>query len=359
MSAANLDERNLALQPDVSLINEDLMQKISDLSPEDKPFTDAIGTTTSRNHYKEWVSEVLEAADPDNARIDGSDSTGDDTVLGNRFGNYHQLATKIVKVSDRGRNSDTVGSSDELVRQLMQRQKALKRDVEASLTSANAAIAGAVTGTDATGASKSAGIGAWIITNNVGPGDFAASTLSGTTGGFPGAPTAGTAEAGSETNVRAAMRLAYLEGGNPTIAMSTPECIELFSSYLFTSSARVATLQSNAPQGNRSGTASGNGNAGGGVVAQGSVNLFVTDYGTLELCPNRFQPEVSAGVSDLYLIDPDYWEVGYLQGYETKSLARTGLAENREISVDFTLCAVNERSSASVRSIDTTTPFVA
>lgn len=271
----------------------------------------------------------------------------------------HQIATKIVKVSDRGRSSDTIGSSDELVRQLMKRQKALRRDVEASFTSNNAAVAGAVTGTDATGASKAAGIGAWVMTNNVGPGDFVASTLSGGTGGFPGAPTPGTAAAGTEANVRAAMRLAYLEGGNPTLAMSTPVCIEGFSSYLFTSSARVATLQSNAPQGNRTGTAAGNGNSGGGIVAQGSVNLFVTDYGTLELVPNRFQPEVAADVSDLYLIDTDYWEASYLQGYETKPLARTGLAENREISVDFTLCATNERSSAAVRTIDTSTPWVA
>lgn len=88
MSTANLDERNLALQPEISLINEDIMQEIYDLMPEDKPFTDAIGSTTSSNHYKEWVSEQLEAADPDNARIDGSESTGNDTVIGNRYGNY-------------------------------------------------------------------------------------------------------------------------------------------------------------------------------------------------------------------------------------------------------------------------------
>jgi len=360
MSTANTDERNLALKEAGGLINEDVMQQIYDLMPEDKPFTDAIGSRSDKNHYVEWVNEALEAANPDNARIDGSDSTDNDTVLGNRYGNYHQIASKIVRVSDRGRSSDTIGASDELIRQLMKRQKALRRDVEASLTSNNVADPGANTTGDATGASTTAGIGSWIMTNNVGPGDFVAPTLSGTTGGYPDtAATAGTAAAGSEANIKAAMQLAFLEGGNPTLCMSTPAAITLLSTYMFTSSARIATFQSSVPQGNRTTASSGNGNSGGGVVAQGSVNMFVTDYGTLELVPNRFQPEVSTGVSDMYLIDTDYWEVGYLQGYETKSLARTGLAENREITVDFALCAMNERASAALRSIDTTTPWVA
>ena len=265
-----------------------------------------------------------------------------------------------ISIKDNSRNG-TIGSSDELVRQVMQRQKALRRDVEASICSNNVADPGTNDGSNnATGPSTTAGIGSWILTNNVGPGDFVAPELSGTTGGYPDTgATPGTAAAGSESNVRAAMRMAFMEGGNPTIAMSTPEVIEGFSSYLFTSSARVATLQSNAPQGNRTGTGSGNGRTGGGIVAQGSVNLFVTDYGTLELVPNRFQPEVSAGVADLYLIDPDYWELGYLQGYETKPLARTGLAENREISVDYALIAMAEKSSAAVRSIDATADWVA
>jgi len=360
MSTANTDERNLSLQEAGGLVHEDVMDKIYSVSPEDRPFSDAIGSDDSDNHYKEWVEEVLEAANPDNARIDGSDSTGNDSVLGNRFGNYHQLASKTVRVSDRGRNVDSIGTSDQLLSQLMRRQKALRRDVEASLTSNNIADPGANTTGDATGASSCAGIGSWIITNNVGPGDFVAAELSGTTGGFPDTiAVVGTKEAGTEANLREAIRLAYMEGGNVTMAMSRPEVIEKMSAYLFTSSARVATLQSNAAQGNRTNAGTGNGNSGGGVVAQGSVNLFVGDFATVELVPNRFQPESAAGVADLYLIDTDYWSTSFLQGYETKDLARTGLADNREITVDYTLCSLAERSSAAVRSLDTTLDWTA
>ena len=357
MSTANLDAVDLAGVAVGGTIHEDLMDAIYDVSPVDRPFCDAIGSTDSGNTLKEWTREALEAANADNARVDGSSSSGiNDTVTGERIANYHQIMTKTVRVSDRGRNSDTVSTSDELVRQLMKRQKALRRDEEAALCSRNAAVAG----DGNTVAGKLAGIGAWI-----GTGQSATNTdrgittgadpiLSGNPGGYPvTAAVSGVKRALSETTVKDMMRAAYLNGGNPTVAMSTPACIERFSDYLFTSSARIATLQSDVSQSNRTDNGTAGGRSGGGVTAQGAVNIFVTNYGTLELVPNRFQPEVATDVADLYLLDIDLWERAYLQGYETKELARDGLAENREISVDVSLCSLNEEGNAIVADIDT------
>lgn len=356
MAANQLDEVNLTGVAVGGQINEDLMDKLNDISPVDRPFCDAIGSMTSENHYKEWVREALEAATKDNARIDGSSSAGiDDTVTGERVGNYHQIMTKTVRVSDRGRNSNTVGTSDELVKQLMKRQKALRRDEEAALTSNNAAVVGNGTST----ASKLAGMGSWV-----GTGQSATNTdrgittgadpiLSGSPGGYPStAPVSGVKRALSESTIKSMMREAYEKGGNPTMAMSVPAVIEVLSDYLFTSSARIATLQQDVQGGNRTDNSTGGGRSGGGVTAQGSVNMLVTNFGTLELVPNRFQPDSASGVADLFLLDPDLWERSYLQGYETKELARDGLGENREISVDVTLCSTNEEGNAVVADID-------
>ena len=105
------------------------MQKINNISPVTRPFCDSIGSGTATNTFKEWPIESLEPATPNNARVDGSSSDGiNDTVTGERIGNYCQQATKTVRVSDRGRNVNTVGGSDELIRQLMRRQQALRRD---------------------------------------------------------------------------------------------------------------------------------------------------------------------------------------------------------------------------------------
>jgi len=363
MADLNITAVDLAAVPINGQINEELMQAIFDVSPIDRPFCDAIGSTDSGNTYREWVREALEASNADNARVDGSSSAGiDDGVLGERLGNYHQIGSKTIRVSDRGRESNTVGQSgDELIRQLMKRQKALRRDEEAALTSKNIAVPG----DGDTVAGKVAGVGGWIgvkvkdvaSTTSVRGSGGADPVLTGDSSGGGGYPTtiatAGTKAALSEANIKDMMRAAYENGGNPTMAMSTPACIEVLSDYLFTSSARVATLQSDAAQGNRTDNGTGGGQSGGGVVAQGSVNILVTNFGTLELIPNRFQPEVAAGVSDLYLIDPESWERSYLQGYETNELARDGLAENREITVDFSLCALNPEANAIVADVDT------
>ena len=358
MAADQLDAVNLAAVPVGGQINEDLMQEIFDVSPIDLPFTDAIGKTTSSNFLKEWVRESLVAANPDNARIDGSSSdTLNDTVTGERIQNYHQIMSKTVRVSDRARNVDALGSSDELVRQLMKRGKEIRRDAEASFTSRNIAVAG--DGTAAAG--KLAGVGGWIGTGQSATNtDRGATTgadpiLSGNPGGYPTtAAVSGTARALSETAIKNMMQAAYLKGGEPTMAMSTPTAIQILSDYLFTSSARVATLQSNAPQSNRTDNSSGGGRSDGGIVAQGSVNVLVTNFGTLNLTPNRFQPESAAGEADLYLIDPTTWEISFLQGYETNELARTGLGDNREITCDVTLVSNNEEANAVVADIDLT-----
>jgi len=362
MADINLTAADLAAVPVGGTIHEDVMNAIYDVSPVDRPFCDAIGTGDAGNTYKEWVREQLEAANSSNARVDGSSSAGiQEQVTGERIGNYHQIMTKTVRVSDRGRNSDTINSSDELVRQLMKRQKALRRDEEAAYTSKNEAIAG----DGDTVAGQLCGVGSWI---GVKVKDVASTTsdrgatgvdgvLTGDSSGGGGfvttAATAGTKRALSEASVKNMMRAAYLNGGNPTIAMSTPACIEVFSDYLFTSSARVATLQSDVSSSNRTDNGTGGGRSGGGVTAQGAVNIFVTNYGTLELVPNRFQDEVATDVADLYLIDPDTWERCYLQGYETKELARDGLAENREISVDCSLIALNPEANAIIGDLDT------
>lgn len=369
MAADQLDAVNLAAVPVSGMIHEDVMDQIFDVSPVDRPFIDSIGVGDAGNTYKEWTREELEASNKDNARIDGSSSSGiNDTQTGERLGNYHQIMTKTVRVSDRGRNSDTIGSSDELVRQLMKRQKALRRDEEAAMVSRNIAVAG--NGTSIAG--KLAGVGGWIgvkvkdvaaTTSDRGATTGADPVLSNDGSGGGGYPTTaavnGTLRALSEATIKDMMRAAYENGGNPTMAMSTPACIERLSDWLFNSSARVATLQSDVSQGNRTDNGSGGGKSGGGVTAQGAVNIFVTNFGTLELVPNRFQSTIAANAADLYLIDPDSFERCYLQGYETKELARDGLGENREISVDASLICLNPEANAVVADINTAIAAVA
>jgi len=351
---ANLNATDLAAVPVGGQVNEDVMDAIYDISPEDRPFTDLTGSVDSDNQYKEWVREELATANANNARIDGSDSTGNDTRVGERLANYHQIMTKKVRVSDRARESDTIGTSDELDRQITKRQKELRRDEEAAFTSRNAAVAGdgsAVAG-------KLAGIGSWI-----GTGQGATNTsrgittgadpiLSGSPGGFPQtAPVSGVIRALALSGITDMMRVAYENGGNPTIGMSVPAVIDKLSKQLFASTG-IARIETQIAQTNKVNSATGNGVNVAGVSAQGSVTTYNTSFGTLSLVSNRFQPIYGSDHADFYMLDMDLWERAYLQGYMTKDLARTGIAENREISLDVSLCSLNEEGNAVFADID-------
>ena len=366
MATFNTDERNLAGTPGGPQFHEDLMDRINDISPEDLPFTDMISTDSSDAHYKEFVEEELEQADPENKHIDGDDIDQDDSVLGQRKGAYHQISLKAVRVSDRARSVNAVGTADELIKQVSKRNRALRRDVEARLSSNLASVPGNGTSIE----SECPGIGAWIGSSDKGNSQRGAGgadpILSDTTtdpanpGGYPQtAPVAGTIRPMTEAMLKTALRQVYNNGGNATYLMSRPEAIEIVSDYMYTSSARVAAMQTTIGQGNRQGAAAGNGSQGGGIVAQGAVNIYVGNFGSVIFTPNRFQPESSAGAADLFVIDPDLWTQSFLRRYYMKRLAETGLSAKRMIAVDYTLLGINESGNAVIADIDLSAPMVA
>lgn len=327
------------------LINEDVMQTIWDISKIPLPFTDMVGTGSATNEYKEWTTDQLATPDKTNATIDGADASGNDTATGERIGNHCQIPTKTIKVSTRARESDTIGRGDELAYQLMMRQRELHRDVEAIALTEQASVAD--DGDTIPG--KMGGFFAMIRdTGDATPGN----ALVGSGGDRPGfssglitVATAGTTRALSEELVRDACELTYLDGGNPSYFMSVPTLIRKFSEFLFTSSARVASIYSDAGQ------------AAEAVTAKGSVNVFVTDYGiTLDMVPNRIQqPEVATAGSrrvNAAVLDTSYVEMAFLHGYRVEELAKTGTADNRQMIVDATLCVRSLDAQATICDID-------
>ena len=96
--------------------------QIWDISKLPLPLTDAIGTESSKNEYKEWTVDALSQPDITNAVVDGADATGNNTVLGARVGNHHQISQKVVQVSFRADASDVIGRTKETSYQVMRRR---------------------------------------------------------------------------------------------------------------------------------------------------------------------------------------------------------------------------------------------
>ena len=205
--------------------------------------------------------------------VDGQDADGNDTKTGERVGNHHQTSDKVVKVSYRANASDTIGRAKELAYQVSRRQQELRRDVDAIalLNQASFADTGvwASPGDEVANAGKVGGLPTWMRTNTVNltaPVGFNNST------GVTTVPTATTDGITlTESAIRDVVESIYQEGGDPTVLMTVPSIIRKISEYLFTSSARVATLMSD--QGKSSEKA----------TALGSVNVFVTDSNRVPL----------------------------------------------------------------------------
>ena len=343
MATANLDSADLKGVDFGGLIREDVMNKIWDISRIPLPFTDTVGTGSAKNEYKEWTVDELAEPDPTNAVIDGADAGTNDTKTGNRVGNHHQISDKVVKVSYRADASDTIGRAKELSYQLMRRQQELRRDVEAIVLLNQASVAddgSAVPG-------NVGGLPTWLSSSTV---NLTAPVGFNLTTGLTEVPTiTSDGIALTETAIRDTVESIYQQGGDPTNLMTVPALIRKVSEYLFTSSARVATLMSD--QGKSKEKAS----------ALGSINVFVTDFGTLRLVPNRLQllyetlhatPSLTASYADVFILDPEYLSLCYLKGYRTDTLAKTGLAENRQMSVDYSLIVNTEKAHGIIAGVD-------
>lgn len=344
---ATLSAEDLSGATGGSIIREDVMEKLWDISNIPLPLTSKIGKESSKAEKKEWTKDSLAAPSVSNAVVDGADIAQNDESVGTKVGTYHQISVKEVQVSQRANKVDSMASMGKLATQVMRRQKELRRDVEARSLEHAASVAGVADTT----ASQTAGLGAWLET----------ATSRGATGadggfntgtGIVDAATAGNKQALSEADIKAVLLAIYEAGeGMPTMAMCTAAVAQLMSTYYMASST-IAALQ--ADQGKSRAAA----------AALGAVNVIVSDFDiVLDIVPNRLQQVYTAAdtgdVSNVYFIDPDYLSISYLEGYITQPLAKVGLTDKRLMSVDWSLVVGNEATCGVVADVNAATAMTA
>jgi hypothetical protein len=357
MSSTNLDAYNLKSVNLDGLIHEDVMSKIWDISKIPLPFTERAGTGSHSNQYFSWRLDKLQDSVTTGQLIDGQVVTTEDnkTKNGRRVGTHSEIRGKRVEVSTRANEVNTIGYAKELANQIARRQMELRRDVESTCLSNNASVEG----TDAV-AGVTAGLAAWLTNVDV-DGNAAAGNVHREAGGADGgwdataadslvaASTPGTVPVAiSETNIRDVVQSIYEKGGEPNVLMTTPAVKRLISEYMFTDTARIATMTNESPGGSAPER-----------KAQGSVDLFITDYGSLALIPNRLQKPYDTDNHSAYILDFKYLELSYLQGYRVEPLAKDALSSNRFMSVDWGLCVKNWDALGAVHDIDPAAAMVA
>lgn len=301
-------------------IREELSDIIANISPEQTPFTSNVGSENVSNTYFEWQTDAL-ASTSTTAVVDGDDvASFDSTASTTRVGNYTHIRRRTLIIADNLAAQDAAGRNDELAYNLAKRGKELKRDIEATLLDNNAQVAGS-----SSVARETAGLPAWIATNTVKQTGGTPAGADPTGDGTDARTDDGTPAAFTETMLKTAMQSAYSAGGEPSILMVGP-----FNKTQVSGFAGIAAQRYQAPSDSP-------------TTIIGAADVYLSDFGTLSVIPNRFQRE-----RDAFLLDPEYASVCYLRPIQSVELAKTGDAEKRMVIAEFGLKVSNEAAHAGV-----------
>jgi Family of unknown function (DUF5309) len=298
---------------------EDLGDIIYDVSPTETPYLSSIpkGKATSTKH--EWLTRSLTAASGSNAVIEGDDATTDSANANVRVFNYAQISDKVARVSGTQEAVTNAGMPRTMAKEMADKMKELKRDVETSLLQNIAYVAG----TD-TLARVCAGLQTYIKTNiSKDAGGTAA-----TGNGSDIYTDSGTTRTLEEAHVEAALATGWDNGAQPTKGFLNSFQKRKFASFSGSSNKNLD---------------------GASKKVVNSVDFYVDPLGTeISLVPCRQCP-----TDVVYFIDPEYVEFSTLRDFFTSPLAKTGDSEQKQIIVEYTQEVRNEKAHAAVYDLAT------
>jgi len=295
-------------------IREDLSNIIYNISPSDTPMMSAIGREKATSTLHEWQTDALAAASRTNKVSEGDEVSFPTLTPSVRLNNNTQISTKAAIVSGTNLAVTSAGRNNEMAYQISKASKELKRDMESVLTHNQAKSAGAAVNT----ARALGSIDSWIKTNtSIGTGAAANPTGDGSD-----ARTNGTQRAFAEDQLKEVVRECYDSGGNPSMVMCGAFNKQVLSGFTG-GSTRFDPAENKR------------------LVA--SVDVYESDFSTLQVVPNRLQQQRS-----VYVLQPDMWAVAYLRDFQLADLSKTGDAEKKFMLAEYTLVSKNEAASGGI-----------
>jgi len=293
-------------------LREDLSDVIYNISPTDTPFLSSIGKTKATATYHEWQTDSLAAAALGGA-VEGADASTITASPTTRIGNRTQIFTKSVAVAGTLEAVDKAGRKSEKAYQLAKVSAELKRNIELTLLSNQVSSAG-----DSSTARTLGGLQAWLNTNYDG-GTSGVAGSGGTT-----ARTDGTDRTFTEAILKTVIAEVYTAGGVPKVLMVNPTHKQTVSAF-----AGIAAQRYMAPSNEP-------------TTIIGAADVYMSDFGTISVVPNRFLNSTNAGDETAFVVDPDMAAVAYLRPFQTIELAKTGDSEKTQLLAELTLEVKNQ-----------------
>ena len=289
---------------------ESLHDKIELLDKDEFPFISSIGSGDAKATREEWQTDTLGSASTTNATLEGDDTTAAAITATVRVANRTQILKKAFTINETQEVVDKAGRESEIGYQTMLMSRRIKMDLEAIalLNQASNAEAG-------TTPRRMGGMLAWL-TSNVSRG------TTGSSGGYSGsdvvAAVNGAQRTYTETLLKAVIKSAWDNGGNPSVILVSSGPKQTMSGF-----SGVATQYQEA-QGKL-------------ATIVGAAARYVSDFGTFTLVPDRFM-----STRDALIYDPSMFKLLYLRKFKRVELARTGDARKFHVIGEVTLKVNNE-----------------
>jgi len=282
---------------------EDLIDVITNISPEDTPMFSSFGKTKARDTYHEWLEDSLATA-TSNTNIESADYSFSARDPRTREGNYTQIFVTPVEVSDTQRAVNAAGIKDEYAYQMAKALKEHARDIEYALCSTAAGSSGA------SGTARSLkGVLAWITSVNE-------------TG------TATADESLTEDMFNDALQDIWDNGGTPDTAYANGYQKRQIGT--FTDSATKFVQATSEKE----------------MLA--GVDVYDSDFGRIKIKKSRFMPTDTVAI-----LQTDLWKVAVLRPTQSEEVAKVGDATRGVVKTELTLEARNEAGSGKITQLST------
>lgn len=305
---------------DAKGLREDLADVIYSISPTETPFQSSVGRTKATAVYHEWQTDSLAAATTNNAAVEGADASDATLSPTVRLGNYTQILQKTIKVSGTLDAVNKAGRKSEKAYQLAKASAEIKRDLETILLANQGQSAGSSNST----ARKMGSLLSWLKTNT----SVVTSSNNPTTIGVS-TRTDGTQRTFTEQLLKDAVANVFTSGGNPKVLMVGPSGKQKVSSF-----AGIAAQRFMAPSNKP-------------TTIIGAADVYMSDFGTMSVVPNRFMR-----ARDALVLDPEYAAVAYLRPFQTNELAKAGDSDKTQLLVECTLEVKNEAAHSLIADLD-------
>lgn len=290
----------------------DLMNMIFNVAPSDTPFLTMCGKSSASNTLHEWQTDTL-ASPGENSNPEGDDTTSFAESNTTELSNKTQILKKAINVSGTAQAVTQAGVGKQYAYQMALRTKELKKDLEYALLQNKLSRAD-----NGTNGRLMTGLPCWMQTN------YAAGT-SGAKATSSAACTAGTTRVPTEAMLKSLLTSIYNAGGNPDTIMMAPDIRVKMSEVLTGGGTKMEKAETK--------------------KATAVIDVYVSDFGSLKLVPNRVQAYETFSKTCAFVLDPQYWKVAYLRGFKEERLAVTGDSMKGHILVECTLEARNDASS--------------